>query len=91
MTIKPVQISLDDYVLNGGGFNGESYIHKTDPSVMLKLYFPGKIQQPLDEMILAKKVYDLGIPTPEPGEYVVTEDFLLQGCWRQSGRSRKVR
>ena len=74
MTIKPVQISLDDYVLNGGGFNGESYIHKTDPSVMLKLYFPGKIQQPLDEMILAKKVYDLGIPTPEPGEYVVTED-----------------
>ena len=74
MTIKPVQISLDDYVLNGGGFNGESYIHKTDPSVMLKLYFPGKIQQPLDEMILAKKVYDLGIPTPEPGEHVVTED-----------------
>lgn len=66
MTIKPVQISLDDYVLNGGGFNGESYIHKTDPSVMLKLYFPGKIQQPLDEMILAKKVYDLGIPTPNP-------------------------
>ncbi|MBP3269377.1 MAG: phosphotransferase [Bacteroidales bacterium] len=68
------RISLDDYVLSGGGFNGESYDHKTDPSVMLKLYFPGKIQQPLDEMNLARKVYDLGIPTPEPGEYVVTED-----------------
>lgn len=67
-------ISLDDYILSGGGFNGESYDHKTDPSVMLKLYFPGKIQQPLDEMTLARKVYDLGIPTPEPGEYVVTED-----------------
>ena len=72
--MEAIKISLDDYVLSGGGFNGESYDHKTDPSVMLKLYFPGKIQQPLDEMNLARKVYDLGIPTPEPGEYVVTED-----------------
>jgi len=72
--MEAIRISLDDYVLSGGGFNGESYDHKTDPSVMLKLYFPGKIRQPLDEMTLARKVYDLGIPTPEPGEYVVTED-----------------
>ena len=71
---EPIKISLDDYVLFGGGANGESYNHKTDPSVMLKLYFPGKIQQPLDEMQLARKVYDMGIPSPEPGEYVVTED-----------------
>ena len=69
-----IKISLDDYVLSGGGFNGESYDLKGDPSVMLKLYFPGKIQQPLDEMKLARKVYEMGIPTPEPGEYVVTED-----------------
>jgi len=67
-------ISLSDYILSGGGANGESYDHKEDPSVMLKLYFPGKIQQPLDEMLLARKVFDMGIPTPEPGEYVVTED-----------------
>ena len=72
--MEAIKISLDDFVLFGGGANGESYNHKTDPSVMLKLYFPGKIQQPLDEMLLARKVYDLGIPTPEPGEYVVTED-----------------
>lgn len=69
-----IKISLSDYVLSGGGANGESFDHRSDPSVMLKLYFPGKIQQPLDEMILARKVYGLGIPTPEPGEYVVTED-----------------
>ena len=68
------QISLSDYVLSGGGANGESFDCISDPSVMLKLYFPGKIQQPLDEMHLAQKVYDMGIPTPEPGEYVVTED-----------------
>ncbi len=72
--MEPIKISLDDYVLFGGGANGESYDHKQDPSIMLKLYFPGKIQQPLDEMKLAKKVYDAGIPTPEPGDYVVTED-----------------
>jgi uncharacterized protein (TIGR02172 family) len=67
-------ISLDDFILSGGGFNGESYDHRTDPTVMLKLYHPGKIQQPLDEMLLARKVYDMGIPSPEPGEYVVTDD-----------------
>ena len=72
--MEAIKISLNDYVLSGGGANGESYDHKTDPSVMLKLYFPGKIQQPLDEMKLARKVYEIGIPTPEPGEYVVTED-----------------
>ena len=72
--MEAIRISLDDYVLSGGGANGESYDHREDPSVMLKLYFPGKIQQPLDEMLLARKVYDLGIPSPEPGDYVVTED-----------------
>ena len=72
--MKPIKICLNDYVLSGGGANGESYDHKSDPSVMLKLYFPGKIQQPLDEMKLARKVYDIGISTPEPGEYVVAED-----------------
>ena len=72
--MEAIKISLGDYILSGGGANGESYDHRTDPSVMLKLYFPGKIQQPLDEMQLARKVYDMGIPTPEPGEYVVTED-----------------
>ena len=72
--MEAIKITLDDYVLSGGGFNGESYDHKSDPSTMLKLYFPGKIQQPQDEMMLARKVYDLGIPSPKPGNYVVTED-----------------
>jgi len=42
--MDPIKISLNDYILSGGGANGESYDHKTDPSVMLKLYFPGKLQ-----------------------------------------------
>jgi len=72
--MEPIKITLDDYTLFGGGANGESYDHKTDPDIMLKLYFPGKIQQPLDEITLARKVYELGIPTPKPGDYVVTDD-----------------
>jgi len=72
--MEAIKISLDDYVLSGGGANGESYDHKTDPTMKLKLYFPGKIQQPFDEMLLARKVFSMGIPTPEPSEYVVTED-----------------
>lgn len=71
---QAIKIDLNDWVLSGGGANGESYEHKTDPTVMLKLYHPGAIQQPLDEMHLARKVYDMGIPTPEPGDYVVTAD-----------------
>lgn len=71
---KAIEISLKDYILFGGGANGESYNHKSDPTMMLKLYFPGKVTQPLDEVTLARKVFELGIPTPEPGEYVVTED-----------------
>lgn len=67
-------ISLNDYIRFGGGGNGESYCLKEDPSTMLKLYFPGKIQQPLDEIKLAQKVYDMGISTPKPGKLVVTED-----------------
>ena len=72
--MEATRISLDDYILSGGGANGESYDHKTDPDLMLKLYLPGKIQQPYDEMMLARKVYALGIPTPKPGDYVVTDD-----------------
>lgn len=72
--MEAIKINLNDYELAGGGANGESYNHKKDPSVVLKLYFPGKIQQPLDELLLAKKVFALGIPTPAPSEYVVTED-----------------
>ena len=72
--MEALRISLNDYILSGGGANGESYVRKTDAAEMLKLYFRGKVRQPLDEMILARKVFEAGIPTPEPGDYVVTED-----------------
>ena len=71
---KAIEVKLDDYELFGGGANGDSFNHKSDPTVMLKLYRPGIIQQPLDEITLARKVFEMGIPTPEPGDYVVTQD-----------------
>ena len=57
--MKAIKIDMADYVHAGEGANGASYNHKT-----------GKIQQPLDEMILARKVFDTGIATPDPGDYV---------------------
>ena len=68
--LKPTLIDLTDYEPAGEGANAVSYNHRSDPDVMLKLYGAGKVQQPLDEMILARKVYAAGIPTPEPGDYV---------------------
>ncbi len=65
-----IKINLQDYVHSGEGANGESFNHRINPDIMMKLYNPGKIQQPLDEMLMARKVYELGIPSPEPGEYV---------------------
>ena len=74
MNMEPLKIDMSEFIPAGEGSNGESYYHRYDPSVMLKLYFPGKVEQPLREMEMARKVYELGIPTPEPGDYVVTPD-----------------
>ena len=70
----PIPVSLSDYEHDGGGYTGESYFLKSDPTVMIKLFYPGKMQQAIDEMRMARKVYDAGIPTPEPGDFVATED-----------------
>ena len=67
--MEPIKIDLNDYVRTGEGANGASYNHKTDPNVMLKMYFRNFEAAQL-ELELAQKVYDMGIPTPEPGDLV---------------------
>ena len=67
--MSPTLIDLNDYIRVGEGANGASYNHKTDPSVMMKLYFRNFEAAAL-ELELAKKVYNMGIPTPEPGDLV---------------------
>lgn len=63
-----LRINMDDYVLFGEGASGESYNHRSNRSIMLKI---AKDNSSLDEMrnevAAAKKVYDLGIPCPKPG------------------------
>jgi uncharacterized protein (TIGR02172 family) len=72
--MEPKLIDLNDFILAGGGFMGESYNHRDNPGIMLKLY-------PLDWAHLAVKEYDragkalaLGVPTPEPKDLVKVPD-----------------
>ena len=67
--MEPIRIDLNDYVRTGEGANGASYNHKTDSNIMMKMYFRN-FEAAAKELELAKKVYDAGIPTPEPGDLV---------------------
>lgn len=66
----PIRIDLADYDYAGEGANGSSYNSKSDPGVMLKLNNVGKETYAARELEVARKVYALGIPTPEPGDLV---------------------
>lgn len=67
--MKPTLIDLNDYERVGEGANGASFNHKTDKSIMMKMYFRNFEAAQL-ELELARKVYEAGIPTPEPGDLV---------------------
>lgn len=60
------RINLDNYVQSGEGGTAVTYKHKSRNS-LAKLYNPGfEADMARDEFIIAKAVYDMGIPTPEP-------------------------
>lgn len=64
-------INMADFVYAGEGANGESYNHKEDSNLMLKLYFPTFDPELVKlEMQRALDVYEAGIPSPKPGELV---------------------
>ncbi len=64
-------INIDEFVHSGEGFNGESLNHRTDPGIMIKLYNAGADRTLVEnEVEFAHKVYELGIPTPKPGEFI---------------------
>ena len=62
-------IDLNDYVRTGEGANGASYNHKSDPNIMMKMYFRN-FDAAKHELEMAQKVYAAGIPSPEPGDLV---------------------
>ena len=71
------EIDLNDYRKSGEGANGSSYDCISDPLEMVKLYntdYPkDTIYQELD---VARKVFSLGVPSPEPGELVTDGERL---------------
>lgn len=73
--MEAIKIDLNDYVQSGEGANGQSFNHKQDSAIMLKLYnktAPYEITE--SELCKAVKVYNAGIPTPRPGEFVTDGD-----------------
>ncbi len=73
--MEPIKINLADYDLVGEGANGCSYNHKTDSSIMLKMYFRN-FDAAVKELELAQKVYAAGIPSPEPGDLITDGERL---------------
>lgn len=67
--MEPIKIDLNEYERVGEGANGASYNHKTNPDIMLKIYFRN-FEAAEKELELAQKVYAMGIPTPEPGDLI---------------------
>lgn len=69
------RIKLSDYEYSGEGANGESYFHKSDPTIMLKMFkstYPPELV--IEELRQSHLVYDAGIPSPKPGEPVIDEN-----------------
>lgn len=69
------KINLSDYEYAGEGAVGQSFNLKSNPKVMLKLYNKAEgADAAINELQFAQKVYEAGIPTPEPGELVIDAD-----------------
>ena len=75
--MNETRINLNDYESSGAGALGESYISKSNPNILLKLYSREREQMGYDEYERARKVYQIGVPCPAPGELVRTEEGLL--------------
>ena len=76
-------IDLSKYEKSGEGANGSSYNSLVDPNEMIKLYDRGFSEEMIRlELEMAKKVYDLNIPSPRPGELVTDGKRLGIRFWR---------
>lgn len=69
--MDPEKINLSDWVRFGEGANGQSYYHKTDDSIVLKLNDTSWTQEKsLAEFSLSKSVHDLGVQCPDVYKFV---------------------
>lgn len=66
-----IKIDLNDWVENGGGYFGTSYVNRTDETLLLKMLKPGFPRSMMEEEHrMASLVHSLGIPTPQPYDLV---------------------
>lgn len=79
------KIELEDYTRSGEGGTAVSYTHKSR-NTLAKLYNPGfEAERAKAEFYTARKVFEMGIPTPEPlrlvtdGERYGAEYELVKG------------
>jgi len=79
------KIDLNEYNRTGEGGTAVSYTHKTR-NTLAKLYNPGfEADRAKQEFLIARSVFDMGIPTPEPirlvtdGERFGAEYELIPG------------
>ena len=78
-------INLEEYTRTGEGATAVAYTHKTEPR-LAKLYNKGfEADEALRDFRIAKAVYDMGLPSPEPlrlvtdGERLGAEYELIPG------------
>lgn len=79
------RIDLEEYTRTGEGGTAVSYTHKSK-NTLAKLYNPGfEAERAKEEFLTARKVFEMGIPTPEPyrlvtdGERFGAEYQLIRG------------
>ena len=83
--MKPQIINIEEFVHSGEGFNGESFNHRNNPDIMLKLYNASAGRASVErELFFARKFYDAGLPTPRPG------DFVTDGAGRYGIRFERI-
>jgi len=71
IVMEAKQIKLSEWESFGGGGYGESFYNKTDDSVILKLNKTSvSAQRAQEEFRRSKAVYDMGIPSAEPYDFV---------------------
>lgn len=69
--MEPKLIDIADWTLAGEGDNGQSFYHKSDDSLILKLNRGDMPRERAEkEFTLSKAVYDSGIPCPQVFEFV---------------------
>lgn len=68
------EISLDNWIKEGSGFSADSYRHRDNPNLLLKLFFTANGMELAEkEFRRARDVAALGVPTPAVYELVTAD------------------